>query len=73
MPAYHFAVRESAASVDNLGCVMLSDDAEALEFGGRCVFEAVNDSDADFDSWVLIITEQGRPVATIPYRGEPAT
>lgn len=66
MAHYHFSLQNEGARIDDLGGLVLANDAEALAFGRRVIRELLHNNPEQHTLWTMDITEGDRIVRSIP-------
>lgn len=64
---YHFSIRDNRTGSENLGSHTFSDDAEALDFGGRVIRDLMYGKDKRYANWTMDIGEGERTVGSIRF------
>lgn len=65
MSIYRFVLRNPGRQVEELGCITLPDDGEAVAFGEAVVREITADSSAPSEGLVMEVTDGERIVGRI--------
>lgn len=66
MPHYHFCLQNEGDRIDDLGGLVLANDAAALAFGRRVIRELLHNNPEQHACWMMDITECDRIVHSIP-------
>jgi hypothetical protein len=65
MHHYHFTLQNNGSQIDDLGGVVLTDDAEALDFGKRVIRELLHENPEQHARWTMDITDGERTICSI--------
>lgn len=65
MHRYHFTLQNNGSQIDDLGAVVLTDDAEALDFGQRVIRELLHENPQQHARWTMDITDGQRTICSI--------
>jgi hypothetical protein len=67
VPHYRFSLQNSDERIEELGGVVLTDDAEALAFGKRVIRELLDKNPEQYARWTMEIAEGKRLVHNIQF------